>query len=133
MILTQLSSYELACITAKILDNKLAKDIMILNISNVSSIADYFVICSGDSTTQVRTLSESVQDVFKHKFSRLPSRAENDKNNRWNLIDYSDVVIHVLHREDREFYAIEKFWNHACTIEESEWMDVSEKFIDEHS
>lgn len=128
----QLSSYELACITAKILDNKLAKDIMILNISNVSSIADYFVICSGDSTTQVRTLVETVQDIFKHKFERLPLRAENDKTNRWCLVDYGDVVVHVLHKEDREFYAIEKFWNHACTIEESEWMQASEKFEEEY-
>ncbi|MEI7474160.1 MAG: ribosome silencing factor [bacterium] len=128
--MTQLSSYELACISARILDNKLAKEIMILNISNVSVVADYFVICSADSTTQVRTLTESIKDKIKENYEMLPTRSENDLKNRWNLVDYSDVIIHVLHKEERQFYALEQFWNHACTINEDEWMKATEELKD---
>ena len=48
--------------------------------------------------------------------------------NRWNLLDYSDVVVHILHKEERETYAIEKFWNHAFSVSESEWMKESEEY-----
>ena len=109
----ELDSHKFACIVAQILDDKLAKDITILNISNVSSLADYFVIVTGDSTPHVKSLMETVKDKVKTDFSKLPTRQENDVKNRWNLIDYGDVVVHILHKEERETYAIEKFWNHA--------------------
>lgn len=131
--MTELSSYDLACSSARILDNKLAKEIVILNISNVSVLADYFVICSADSTTQVKTLTETIREKVKEVYGRLPNRAENDSKNRWNLVDYGDVIIHILHREEREFYAIEKFWNHACTIEENEWLKKTEEIKDQLS
>lgn len=123
-----ISSYKLACIIARILDEKLGKNIAVLNISNVSSFADYFVICSAASNTQVKALTEIVRLKIKNFFSRQPSRIENDRRNRWNLIDYSDVVVHILHTEERETYAIEKFWNHALRISYDEWMKTSEEY-----
>lgn len=117
----ELSSHKLACIIAQILDDKLGKDITILNISHVSSLADYFVIVSGDSTPQVKALMETVKEKIKKFFSRLPVRNENDQKNRWNLLDYGDVVVHILHKEERENYALEKFWSHAFSISEEEW------------
>ena len=53
---------------------------------------------------------------------------ENDIKNRWNLIDYGDVVVHILHQDERETYAIEKFWNHAFSIPEETWMKESEEY-----
>jgi ribosome-associated protein len=123
-----LDSHKFACIIAQFLDDKLAKDITILNISNVSSLADYFVIVTGDSTPQVKALMETVKDKVKQNFSRLPLRQENDAKNRWNLIDYGDVVVHILHKEERETYAIEKFWNHAYSILEDEWRSVAKEY-----
>ncbi len=117
----ELNSHKLACIIAQILDDKLGKDITILNISHVSSLADYFVIASGDSTPQVKALMETVKEKIKKFFSRLPVRNENDQKNRWNLLDYGDVVVHILHKEERENYALEKFWSHAFSISEEEW------------
>ena len=111
-----ITSYKFACIVAKFLDEKIAKDISILNISNVSSFADYFVICSAQTNTQVKSLTENLTDKVKSKFSRLPHGKENDLKNRWNLVDYGDVVVHILHQDDRDAYAIEKFWNHAYSI-----------------
>lgn len=115
------TSYKLASVIARILDNKQAKDITILDIGNVSVLADYFVICNADSTTQVRALTSSVKEKIKELYERLPIGSETDQKNRWNLVDYGDVVVHILHTEERELYAIEKFWNHACKITEDDW------------
>ena len=124
----ELDSKKFACIVAQYLDDKLGKDITILNISNVSSLADYFVIATGDSTPHVKALMETVKDKVKSTFSRLPLRQENDIKNRWNLIDYGDVVVHILHKEERETYAIEKFWSHAYSISENEWREIAKDY-----
>lgn len=124
----ELNSHKLACVIAQILDDKLAKDITILNISHVSSLADYFVIASGDSTPQVKALMETTKDKIKKHFTRLPLRNENDTKNRWNLLDYGDVVVHILHKEERENYALEKFWSHAFSISEVEWRKEASEY-----
>ncbi len=123
-----LSSKKLACIIAGALDDKLGKEITILNISNVSSLADYFVIVTGDSTPQVKALMEHVKERIKTLFSRLPVRMENDAKNRWNLLDYGDVVVHILHRDERTTYAIEKFWSNAFSIPEEEWREIAKEY-----
>lgn len=124
----ELTSYKFACVVARFLEEKIAKDISILNISNVSSFADYFVICSAQTSTQVKALTENLTDKVKTTFARLPIGRENDAKNRWNLIDYGDVVIHILHQEDRDAYAIEKFWNHAFSIPQETWLKESEEY-----
>ena len=124
----ELTSYKFACVVARFLEEKIAKNISILNISNVSSFADYFVICSAQTSTQVKALTENLTDKVKTTFTRLPIGRENDAKNRWNLIDYGDVVIHILHQEDRDAYAIEKFWNHAFSVPQETWMKESEEY-----
>ena len=124
----EIDSKKLACVIARILDDKLGKDITILNISNVSSLADYFVIVTGDSTPQVKALMNNTKDRIKELFSRSPLRVENDAKNRWNLLDYGDVVVHILHKEERETYAIEKFWSNAFSISEDEWKEMSREY-----
>lgn len=124
----EITSYKFACAIARFLDEKIAKDISILNISNVSSFADYFVICSAQTNTQVKSLTENLSEKVKTVFARLPHGKENDLKNRWNLVDYGDVVVHILHQEDRDAYAIEKFWNHALRVPESEWLKESEEY-----
>ena len=124
----ELTSYKFACIVARFLEEGIAKDISILNISNVSSFADYFVICSAQTSTQVKALTENLSDKVKSTFSRLPIGRENDVKTRWNLIDYGDVVIHILQQDEREAYAIEKFWNHAFSIPQETWMNESKEY-----
>ncbi len=124
----ELDSKKLACVIARTLDDKLGKDITILNISNVSSLADYFVIVTGDSTPQVKALMNETKEKIKELFSRSPLRVENDSRNRWNLLDYGDVVVHILHKEERETYAIEKFWSNAFSINEEEWREISKDY-----
>ena len=124
----ELDSKLLASVIARALDEKLGKDITILNISNVSSLADYFVIVTGDSTPQVKALMNNTKDRIKELFARTPIRMENDTRNRWNLLDYGDVVVHILHKEERQTYAIEKFWSNAFSIPEDEWKKLSEEY-----
>ena len=124
----ELDSKKLACVIARTLDDKLGKDITILNISNVSSLADYFVIVTGDSTPQVKAIMNNTKERIKELFSRAPIRMENDLKNRWNLLDYGDVVVHILHKEERETYAIEKFWSNAFSIAEDEWREISKNY-----
>ena len=123
-----LDSKKLACVIARTLDDNLGKNIAVLNISNVSSLADYFVIVTGDSTPQVRALTENTSLRIKELFQRLPLKTENDAKNRWNLSDYGDVVVHILHRDEREAYAIEKFWNNAFCVSEDEWKELSKEY-----
>ncbi len=124
----EITSYKLASIVARILDDKKADNISILNISNVSVLADYFVICSADTNTQVKALTENVRERVKHLFERIPCGEENDLKNRWNLLDYGDVIVHILHREERETYAIEKFWSHAFKVNQEDWEAESKEY-----
>lgn len=123
-----ISSYKFACVAARILDDKIASDISILNISNVSSFADYFVICSAQTNTQVKSLTENLNEKVKSLFNRLPIGRENDVKNRWNLLDYGDVIVHILHQDERNTYAIEKFWNHAYSIPKETWLKESVEY-----
>ena len=124
----QMTSDKFACVVARILDDRLAKNISVLNISQVSSLADYFVICSADATTQVKSLTGNLKEKIKNLFQRLPNGEEIDLKNRWNLLDYGDVVVHILQRDERDTYAIEKFWNHAFSVDEKTWMEQSEEY-----
>ena len=123
-----IDSHKLACVIARTLDDKLGKEISILNIGHVSSLADYLVIVTGDSTPQVKALMETVKERIKTLFNRTPLRMENDVKNRWNLLDYGDVVVHILHKEERQTYAIEKFWSNAFSVSEEEWKEVSKEY-----
>ena len=123
-----MTSHKFACVLAAMLDDKLGKDISILNISHVSSMADYFVIVTGDSTPNVKALMETVKERTKKELNRPPLRAENDAKNRWNLLDFGDVVVHILHKDERETYAIEKFWSNAFSIPENEWREEAKGY-----
>ncbi|MGM9993497.1 MAG: ribosome silencing factor [Candidatus Avigastranaerophilus sp.] len=124
----EVASDKFASVIARVLDDRQAKDIKILNISNISVLADYFVICSSDTPTHVKALTGYVREKIKDFFGRIPIGEENDAKNRWNLLDYGDVIVHVLHREERETYAIERFWNHAFCVDQKEWMEKSEEY-----
>ncbi|GFN34503.1 ribosome silencing factor [Tepidimicrobium xylanilyticum] len=84
-------------------------DIKILDISKLTPITDYFVLVSGNSTTQVESIADEVEDKM-YEAGYEPLGKEGKASSRWILIDYGDVIVHVFHREDREFYALEKLW-----------------------
>ena len=99
-----------------------------MNVANVCVLSDYFVIASATSTTQVKGLTSSLREKIKELFGRIPNGDENDLKNRWNLLDYGDVIVHIMHTEVRESYALEKFWNHALKISREEWEEESKEY-----
>ena len=126
--MTEISSYKLACVIARILDDKKAQNITILDISKVSVLADYFVIVSAQTSSQVKSLTNNTREKIKELFSRIPVGDENDLKNRWNLLDYGDVVLHVMQQDERDNYALEKFWSHAYTVKEDDWLENSKEY-----
>ena len=123
-----LTSEKLASIIARILDDYKAQDIVILNVANVCSLSDYFIIANGSSTPHVRGLTETVRKKIKDIFKRLPMGEETEKQNRWNLLDYGEVVVHIMHPVERENYKIEKFWSHALTLDRKVWEEQSKEY-----
>ena len=124
----EITSKKLVSTVARVLDDNKAKDIVILSVSGISVLSDYFVIATANSTPQVKGLTGSVREKVKEYFNRLPNNSENDTKNTWNLLDYGDVVVHIMHFEQRELYKIEKFWNHALKIDRTEWEEESKEF-----
>lgn len=103
---------EFAKIAAGVAADKKARDIVILDIRGLSVIADYFVLCSGNSTTQVQAIAKAVKDKMDQK--GLNTRGmEGYEDAKWVLIDCGDVVVHVFRSEEREFYNLERIWSDA--------------------
>lgn len=93
---------------------KKAMDIVVMDLRNVKhAIADFFVICSGNSDTQIDAISESVEKEI-HKYSQQnPWKKEGQQNKEWILLDYVDVVAHIFNKEKRSFYGLEELWGDA--------------------
>jgi ribosome-associated protein len=92
------------------LENKKAREISTINIEKISSLADYFVICSGTSSTHIKALCDELDFKLKELgFEYL--HKEGYETARWILMDYGDVVVHIFHEEDRSFYKLERLWS----------------------
>ena len=111
-----LKSRELALAAAAAARNKKALDIIILELGELTVIADYFVICSGESTTQVRTIAESIERELA-RTGNAPIGREGIRFSHWVLLDYGNVIIHIFEKETRAYYGLEKLWMDAKTIE----------------
>lgn len=94
----------------EILEGKKAKDVKTLNIKEITIITDYFVICSGTSSTHIKALADEVEEKMKEVNVEL-LRKEGYDSARWILLDYNDVVVHIFHEEEREFYNLERLWS----------------------
>ena len=91
------------------LDEKKGYDIKQIDISEITMIADYFVIASGDSTTQIQAMINNVEEHM-HKNGYAVKRVEGNKNSTWVLMDFGDVIVHIFDKEDRLFYDLERIW-----------------------
>jgi len=95
---------------AAILSAKKAQDILILKVTDLTIISDYFVVASATSTTHAQTLADEVEFKMKEQHASLPIRTEGYREGRWIVIDYGDVLLHIFHKEEREFYQLERLW-----------------------
>lgn len=111
-----LNPKELAVTIAKILEDKKALDIEVLDVNKATTLADYFVICTGTSTTQIKALAQEVEFKLKTEHDTSPHHVEGYISANWILLDYGSVVVHVFHKEMREFYALERLWKDSPKI-----------------
>ena len=105
-----MTSKEMTDKIVKILDSKKGIDIEVIDVAEKTTLADYFVIVSGNSTTQIKALADEVEFVLKNEDGIYPDHIEGRSGDRWVLIDYKDVVVHVFHPEERANYNLEKLW-----------------------
>jgi len=108
-----LTASDLAQKIKTILEDKKAKDIDVIDVSDKTILADFFVIATGTSTTHVKALADEVEYLLKEKDNRLVDHVEGFESSRWILLDYGDVVVHVFHSEERDFYSLEKLWQQS--------------------
>ena len=119
-----LSAKEVAYAVTKALDEKKGRNIKLLRINEVSSLADYFLICTGTSNTHVKTLCDHAEYTLEQLGEKLLSR-EGHRGNTWELLDYGAIVVHVFTEEAREFYSLERLWADAESV------DISKLIVEE--
>ena len=111
-----LTAKEVALEVTKALDEKKGIDIKLLRIEKISSLADYFLICTGTSNTHVRTLCDYAEYVLEEMGEPMLGR-EGHRGNAWELLDYGTIVVHVFTEEAREFYSLERLWGDAESVD----------------
>ena len=118
------SAREVAIEATKALDSKKGMDIKLLKIDKISSLADYFLICTGTSSTHVKTLCDYAEYTLDQLGEPMLGR-EGHRGNSWELLDYGSIVVHVFTEEARKFYDLERLWADAETV------DIKDIIIDE--
>lgn len=105
-------------------DSKKAMDIKILQIGELTTLADYFVICSGTSYPHMNAIAEEIEEKLD-EVQVFPRGREGKDSQNWILLDYGDVIVHIFNTESREFYSIERLWSDAreVNLDEIEGMD----------
>lgn len=111
-----MTPYESAILLAKALDSKKGKEIRVLRTEELTTLADYFVICSGDSNTQIKALSEECERVMDQA-GEPAHHVEGHRGGTWVLLDFSSVVVHVFTDEARKFYDLERLWGDAEQVD----------------
>ena len=112
---------EILEIAVRAIDSKRGENIKIIKIDELTVIANYFIIANGSSTTQVKALADEVE--FKLSQAGLePKRTEGYQGANWIVLDYIDVVIHIFHKETRDFYDLERLWQDGVEISPEEFL-----------
>ena len=105
-----------ARLAARTAADKQAENVVVLDVREQITITDYFVICSGSSDRQVKTIAEEIEKALK-TVGRAPVRVEGGPGARWILVDYVDFVVHVFHDEERAYYRLETLWQDAPRVQ----------------
>jgi ribosome-associated protein len=116
-------SRSLAALAARIASSKQAEAVLVLDVRELITITDYFVICSGASERQVKTIADEVMKALREDAGVKPVRREGEVGARWLLLDFVDFVVHVFAQEEREFYRLENLWRDAPLVA---WEDPSD-------
>ena len=110
-----MTSYESAMLLANTLDGKKGEEIKVLKTEGLTTLADYFVICTATSTTQIKAMSDACEEAME-KNGEPPHHIEGHRGGTWLLMDFSAVVVHIFMDEARKFYDLERLWGDAEEI-----------------
>ena len=99
-----------ARLCAKYADDKKAEDIVILDVSEISPICDYFVICTASSAPHLRAVRDEIDEQMHEQHGQMPRLRDDHLDSQWLILDYSDVMVHVFQAEKREYYNLEELW-----------------------
>ena len=108
-------SRKMALIAVEALEDKKGNDITIIDISEISVLADYFIIAGGSNRNQIQAMSDSVEEALG-RAGYLPKQIEGYQSAGWILLDFKDIIIHIFSKEDREFYDLERVWRDGKEI-----------------
>ena len=108
---------ELALMAAKALSDKKGKEIQVLEISDLTTLADYFVICTGSSNTQINALVDNVEKALTEQAGEEPLHREGYRGGTWVLLDYGCIAVHVFNGEARSFYDLERLWRDGKNVD----------------
>lgn len=108
---------ETALLLAKALDSKKGLDIKVLETGELTTLADYFVLCSATSSAQIRALSDACEKAMKEQAGEEPHHVEGHRGGTWVLLDFSAVVVHIFNEEARVFYDLERLWSDATPVD----------------
>lgn len=108
---------ELVQVAAEAASDKLGQEIIAYDVSEQLIITDAFVLCSAPNDRQVRAIVDEVEDQLRIKAGAKPVRREGERDGRWVLLDYADIIVHVQHEEERGFYGLERLWKDCPEIE----------------
>jgi ribosome-associated protein len=111
-----LTPKEVMTLAVRALDDKKANALQVLQTRDVTILADYFIICTATSTTQIKTLSDEVERVMKER-GEAPLRTEGYRSGGWVLVDFGCVVVHIFLKDLREFYNLERLWSDATPLD----------------
>ena len=121
-------SKEMVKLAVKALEDKKGEDIKIIDIQNVSVLADYFIIAGGANPNQVQAMADNVEEeLFKAGFEARQVEGYNTAN--WILMDYNDIIVHIFSREDRLFYDLERIWRDGKVIENKKGAVTAAPFL----
>ncbi|HZC59547.1 MAG TPA: ribosome silencing factor [Chthoniobacterales bacterium] len=104
---------ELARLCVKLAEEKKAEDIVVLDLRNISSFTDFFVICSGNSEPHLKAISGGIREGVRDAALISPLASEGSVASQWLVMDYSEVLVHIFHQKKRAFYALENLWSDA--------------------
>ncbi len=110
---------ELAKLAIQALEDKKAEDVKVIDISDVSTIADYFIIASGKNRSQIQAMCDNVEETLERAGAAM-KQTEGYKNANWILMDYGDIIVHIFDTENRLFYDLERIWRDGKEMDLSE-------------
>ena len=113
-----------ALIAAQAAEDKKGKNLLLLDVSKLTVISDYFLIISAESNIQVQAIANFIEATLSEKGMK-PIAREGFTHGSWIVIDYGDVVVHIMHEKEREYYKLERFWSNATTVDKKLWKKAS--------